>query len=93
MTRISVTPINVPNEGDGDGNGTIVGAPSGSGSVITSTRVKRTKMSTFVVWNDFENIFMDENSDKVRYDKCYICKRVLITRSTDGTMHLNRHQN
>ena len=37
---ISVTPINVPNEGDDDGDGTIVGAPLGSGSVIASTRVK-----------------------------------------------------
>ena len=36
MFGISVTPINVPNEGDG----TIVGAPLGSGSVIASTGVK-----------------------------------------------------
>nr|TKV91486.1 hypothetical protein SEVIR_9G099433v2 [Setaria viridis] len=59
---------------------------------MVSSGTKRSRSTTSECWKDFEKIFKNINSKKVRISaKCIHCATVYATRSTIGTGHLERH--
>ena len=89
--RSTAAPINLADDGAGDGAAANVAGAADEETV--STGAKRNRPSASDVWDDYEKIFKVVSGKRIRFQaKCIHCGRVYAAQSPFGTGSLLRHR-